>query len=151
STTIKRVEPNSQAAKAGLTPGMTITDIEVTNLRDDIKTKRAFDQKYGWPYQFAAFQLFEEPEKNWEFNFIVKDAAGQMRSVKLPLETDPTWFFADRGFSTMTGMRTRYADGAWDAVRLGARETKRFLVRIYMTLYGFLSGNISGKNFSGPI
>src|SRR5207249_1296520 len=56
-----------------------------------------------------------------------------------------------RGYFLENEMRIHYAEGILDAARLGLRDTKRFVARIYLSLYGFVTGSISPAEISGPV
>ncbi|MFT3879185.1 MAG: site-2 protease family protein [Gemmatales bacterium] len=47
--------------------------------------------------------------------------------------------------------RLRVADNIWDAIVIGARESYRFVGRIYLNLYSLIRGDISVKLLNGPL
>lgn len=149
--TIKRVEPGSPAEKAGLKPGMTVTDIEIGSKEAGATKKQPLDDKLGWPHLFSTFQFGENVEKDLDLTLILKEPNGQMKSVKIVPAADPSWFWPDRGFKLENELRVRTASGLWEAAQLGLRDTWRFVVRIYVNLYGFVTGNISYKLLAGPV
>ena len=150
-TKIKRVEPGSPADLAGLRPGMAVTDIEMREKESGIGEKLAFGEKLGWPVIFWRLMFGEDPEKKLDLTLFVRDLDGSMRSVKLLPKENLDWFYPSRGFALENELRVRHAENLWDAVRLGFKDTKRFVVRIYLNLYGFITGRISYKLVAGPV
>lgn len=145
--TIEKVDPDSQAARAGLVPGMRLKSVRVWTPDDDKPKERDFGDKLFWSAVFLTCQMVADAEVELK----VVDAAGQERQVRLAGSVDPAWFLPDRGFKLENEMRTRTASGIGDAIALGFRDTYRFLGRIYVNLYSFIAGHISPKLLSGPI
>lgn len=146
-TTIEKVEPGSQAAQAGLIPGMRLRSVRILTPDDDDAKEREFGDKLNWSAVFYTCQMVPTAEVELK----VVDTAGQERKVRLAGASDRTWFLPDRGFKLENDMRIRKADGISDAIVLGFRDTYRFLGRIYVNLYSFIAGRISPKLLSGPI
>lgn len=148
---IKRVEPGSAAEKAGFRPGMKLVEFATKNEETGISRKLEFGPKLAWPQIFYFFQLAEQGDDQVEQLLTAQDDSGKKVTGRLVRGEDPTWFFPSRGLKTEVELRVRVAGSVWEAMQLGFRDTWRFVARIYLTLYGFLSGSISPTNLAGPV
>jgi regulator of sigma E protease len=141
------VAPGSPAEKAGLKAGDTIK--VVVSEREGKKDTMELGEKFSWPYIFDTLQ--EAPPGD-TYTCTVLGSDGQERTTT-PMKPvpDPTWYRATRGLPLEAETRLHIADGAWDAILIGARESYRFVGRIYLNLYSLVRGDISYKLVNGPI
>ena len=143
------VTPGSPADKAGIKPGDTIKQLAYESKEPEIKDKCEFGDKYGWPY---AFSVMQELPPETLYTLTVVDEKGTERTIENLLTVpDPNWFYYTRGLRLEPEMSVRIADNFWDAIVLGARESYRFVGRIYLNLYSLIRGDISVKLLNGPL
>jgi regulator of sigma E protease len=101
---------------------------------------------YQWPYLFFRWQFAGNRTAQVK---VEKDGMPQIGPVTAA--EVPGWYQPDRGFALFEAEKTVVvADGVLDALRLGSIETGRFIIRIYMNLRSFLTGDLSVKYLSGP-
>jgi regulator of sigma E protease len=82
----------------------------------------------------------------------VVDAGGEEQTTgEIKPVPDSSWFRYSRGLPLEPETRVRIAENLWDAIEIGARESYRFVGRIYLNLYSLVRGDISPKLLSGPI
>jgi regulator of sigma E protease len=151
---IAAVTPGSLAEQAGLKAGDVVKKVhyehpeagEINEFQDDMD----FEERYAWPYLFVLQQEMHPPTT--QYTFTVVGADGQERTTK-PIQgvPDPTWFRPTRGLGLEPEMNLRVAENVWDAIVIGARESYRFVGRIYLNLYSLIRGDMSVKMLSGPI
>jgi regulator of sigma E protease len=160
--TVASVAPGSPAAKAGILPNDQIDEVR---LRDDGKkidspvewsswVRIAYpdnkdSEAWGWAYFFANLQARDYHEVEVR----VKRGNAVQPAVEMKAEPDPTWPLANRGLLLLlSDTRLEKADTLLEAMRLGGRDTIRFIKTIYLTLSRLLSGRISAtKSLGGPI
>ncbi len=144
---ITGVQPDGPAAKTGLKPGQVITEVAFFS-PDLLKPERfPINDQSHWPRAFWAMQHL----KLTRLEITVKDEQQGSLTVNIQPEPDPTWPYPSRGLKLENEMSEKVAEGFLEAVRLGLRDTKRFVIRIYMNLYSFITGKISFKLLSGPV
>lgn len=86
------------------------------------------------------------------YTMTLVDAQGAERTFEnLHTVEDKNWYFYNRGLVLEPEMRVRIADNIGDAIVLGARESYRFVGRIYLNLYSLIRGDISVKLLNGPL
>jgi len=119
------------------------------NKEPEFKDKFELGERFGWPFAFAWMQ--DLPSQTL-YSLIVVDTSGVERTIEnLQTVPDPNWFYYSRGLFLEPETRIRVADNIWEAIVLGARESYRFVGRIYLNLYSLLRGSISVKLLNGPL
>ncbi len=144
---IARVQPGSDAAQAGMKVGHTIVEITIHSPELSKPQTIAINDKNHFQQAFWSMQLLSDVEVDIHY----KDETHQVRVCRLMPKLDPTWSMPTRGLKLENETSEKFADGFFDAVKLGLRDTKRFVIRIYMNLYSFVTGKISFKLLSGPV
>jgi len=144
---IVAVAPGSPAEKAGLKVGDTVK--VVISEREKLKDTMELGEKFSWPYIFDSMQE-APPEVTYALKVVGADGQERTTEPMTPV-ADPTWFRPARGLPLEPETRLHIADGPWDAVVIGARESYRFVGRIYLNLYSLVRGDISYKLVNGPI
>jgi regulator of sigma E protease len=86
-----------------------------------------------------------------ELDLRVKRGDNQTFTVTVKGVQDPEWGLDDRGLIFMPQEEVQKAADVGDAMRLGALRTVRFIKTVYMSLGGYIKGNISVKTLSGPL
>lgn len=143
------VTPGSPADKAGIKAGETIKQVAYENKTPEFKDKFELGEKYGWAYAFVWMQ--DLPPETL-YSLTVVNTSGEERTIdNLQTVPDPKWFFYSRGLFLEPETKIRVADNIWDAIVIGARESYRFVGRIYLNLYSLIRGDISVKLLNGPL
>ena len=148
--TVASVLPDSPAAKKGIKPGDVIKKMSFFNAQPLVKEDKVeLDDRISWPYIFNHLQSLPPTT---EFTLTVADSAGTERTFdKITMVTIPDWYYFSRGLQLEPEQKIRIADNILDAVVIGARESYRFVGRIYLNLYSLLRGDISVKLLNGPL
>ena len=64
---------------------------------------------------------------------------------------DPSWPLADRGWVFMPDERRKQADNFAEAISFGLSDTGNFMMQVWQTLRGMITGRLSVKNLGGPL
>ena len=134
------VEPGSPADLAGLHPDDVLTEIQFEPRADEAKALvsqffgRDFDtpikfddQQLNWPFVSECLQSVP-PETNLLVHYLRGD---QELTATLKPVTSEQWFSVDRGFRFRPLERIHLAESWGEAWRLGVRETKETLLRVF--------------------
>jgi regulator of sigma E protease len=166
-TLVDHVEPGSPAAAkletgeqklrtGDLVLAVSLKDVNYENgekFRPESELFQKKDEHEPW-WAHVAFS-FEDPDVKAIQMKVRRGKQGggtQDLDVEMDLASDPSWPLADRGLLLMPDRRLNKADGAWQAVTLGLRETKEFVVKTYMSLRSMITNRVSAtKNLRGPI
>jgi regulator of sigma E protease len=141
------------------------------NLREDDVIKEV--NSYYYKYDYKRDKDTEEAPKNWieltenqwtkipfevsasdthKMSFKVKrDERDTVLQVTVKGTPDETWPLEGRGLHFVTDSRLKKAKDFGDAVAMGVDTTKKFIFQIYGMLRSLASGQVSPKNFAGPI
>jgi len=153
---VAAVEPESQAAAAGIKPGDTVEKVRLLPPDESVQTKKYgrknfqqvkeidLTEERSWP---ALFSLVQQvlPETRIELQF--KDKPTQT----LDLKPADDWFDRDRGIAFEPVLVLQKADTPTEAVALGWKETKYSLSLVFRFLRKLLSGQVSVKGIGGPV
>lgn len=146
---IAGVASGSPADKASIKVGETIKQVSYENKTPEFKDKFELGEKYGWAYAFAWMQDLP-PETQYTLTLV--NSSGAERTIESLLTVpDPNWFFYTRGLHLEPETQIRIAENILDAIVIGARESYRFVGRIYLNLYSLIRGDISVKLLNGPL
>jgi regulator of sigma E protease len=105
------------------------------------------DLKVGqWAYADAIYQMQAE-----EVDIRITRKSGEVVTITITGTEDTEWGLDDRGLRFMPEEEIQKAADVGDAMRLGALRTVRFIKTVYMSLGGYVRGNISVKTLSGPL
>jgi membrane-associated protease RseP (regulator of RpoE activity) len=155
------VEKGSAAAEADLQAGDVVLAVALKDLDQENVEK--------WSKEIELYQKKNEPEPWWaRVAWGYRDPSvkaiklkvlrgTEEREVTLDLQPDPTWPLAERGLHLERDQRLQIADGPWQAVTMGLRETYQIIVKNYKSLQSMLpppigTGRVSvTKNLRGPI
>ncbi len=141
-----------------LKPGDEITEVKIAvkgEGRDEEKVTLKLD-KQKWPSIFWTLQLLplsnEADKITASYELRVKKQDGSAETVSLNPQPDPSWYFPRRGFKVELDAKEIKADGVGQAIAMGLRDTKQWIVRIYLSLRSIILGDHSFfKNVTGPI
>lgn len=106
-----------------------------------------------------------EINNNWAYiNYWLYQRTAPVKLVKLKIQrgketvtvevvptADAAWPLADRGWLFMPDERRQKADSVGEAIGLGLRDTGNFMMQVFQTLRGMITGRLSVKNLGGPI
>lgn len=155
---VAAVAPGSAAEKQGLKAGDRVTRVEFVPA--DKKKEEAFAERYGYP---DSIDLVDEGQElnNWAFAFYrlqnslagtkVKLQLADGRSVSIAPDTSEELFNPDRGLNFNVMRRERQAESLGEAVALGLRQTKEFLLQVYGFIQKLATRQISTRLLGGPI
>jgi len=140
---------NERAAARGIQKGDQVIAVRLKSL--DAKG----EEKVGdWvdikPQQWASVDAAFQGRPPYSLDVRVK-RGDETQELTLVGEPDKNWGLSERGIIFDIEMRTQTATDVWDAMRLGANRTVRFIKMVYMNLGGIIFGRISAKTMSGPL
>lgn len=148
---LRGVDPNSPADKAGMKAGDVLKSVVIEDRDEDRKDSeaRTYDlAKVQWPPVFFRLQT----GRSETVEFLLEDARGKERRLKLTTEQDRTWPYYKRGIRLSVEHSRLKADSVWQAIALGFRDTHRNIARLYLSLSSIVKGHVSVKeSVSGPI
>jgi regulator of sigma E protease len=155
-TTIEKVRPGSPAAEAGLLEGDTIKHIRFK--KRDPKTGEAEWARWGeepeseqW-WAHADWYLQQDRLEEKAVSLKVERNGNRLDNpVELTAVADPDWPLDQRGLDWMVDTRMQRADSIWQAIGLGTEATYQSIIKIYLHIYGIVTGRLSVKNLGGPI
>jgi regulator of sigma E protease len=156
---IAAVPKDSPADQAGLQANDTITEIRFKKL-----DPKGGDPSWGewWELQSkrdsekvndewaAVFERLQEPPYH-EVQVKFKRGSDEMGPTDLGLSEDTDWPLTDRGLSLFKDERLHKADSLGEGLVMGLRDTKIWIVRIYLQIRSLITGRLSTKQLSGPI
>ncbi len=161
--TVKSVEPNGPAAKAGLQAGDEIVLAKIVPPpKDEIQKLQAKypDSEMGqneialdfgatarnWPLFMYALQS-GNPGTTVEFKW--RRAKDEMTAKLTPVAAT-NWFESQRGWGLEPAMVVQRTDNFREALSMGAHETSNATLMVYRSLHSMTKGNISLRNLGGP-
>ena len=71
--------------------------------------------------------------------------------ITLKARPDPSWPKPERGLVLKADTRIQRADGVFDAIGLGLKDTYAKIIQVYGTLRGIITNRISPRILGGPI
>ena len=140
---------NPRAAGQGVQKGDTVVAVQLKSVDAD-GNEKVGDWVDIKPHQWASVDAAFQGHPPHSINLRVKrgDATHEVTLDGVP---DPNWGLPERGLIFDIELRTQTAGDVWDAMRLGANRTVRFIKMVYMNLGGIVFGRISAKTMSGPL
>jgi regulator of sigma E protease len=155
---VAAVEPGGPADKAGVKAGDEI--VQATFIPPNAEKQKQYDVDTPWERADRKF----DPEKgrNWLEFFEDLQLWPPETKVELTLKNrddkvliEPNsavgWFNVDRGLRFKPVIELQKADSIGRAIGLGLYETEYSLSLVYRILSKVLSGDVSPKNFGGPV
>jgi regulator of sigma E protease len=150
---IRDVIPGSPAAVAGLRSLDVIKEVGMFDLTQEDRTE---------PADWRKVELTQWANTHWLLQIggdlrrlavkYQRDRAGEIRRADLDCTSDTTWPLVERGFRFDFDTRLQKADGFFEAIAMGGRDTVRLIGVIYNNLFAMLTNKVSfKKNASGPI
>ena len=164
-TRIDAVKEGSPAQKAGLQEGDVILEVRYKEMTGKgagttwgpwrelwTKDSEQPDEKRPEPWWFAAFSALQLSESK-EVQLKVRRGTEILAdAIELTATVDPSWPLDERGLAFMYDRRLKQAGSNWEALTMGVDDTRRSIVRVYLSLYSMLTNRISAKkNLRGPI
>jgi regulator of sigma E protease len=142
-------EANDRAKQAGIQKGDQVVAVRLKSQDADGKVKEG-DWVDIKPHQWASVDAAFQGRPPYSIDLKVKRGE-ETQEITLEGVPDPNWGLPERGLIFDIEMRTQTATDVWDAMRLGANRTVRFIKMVYMNLGGIIFGRISAKTMSGPL
>lgn len=108
------------------------------------------DRPTDWAYSFLYIQSHRKHQ-------VKLSITREGRQEKLEFTLTPAaieesnWFYPDRGFISAYQMTDLVADSFGDSIPMGLHHTKNKILEIYSTLRSLVRGDLSVKNFRGPL
>ncbi|MGA2032702.1 MAG: site-2 protease family protein [Thermoguttaceae bacterium] len=164
---VQRVAEGTPAAAQGLRPGDSI--VKAVILPPDKEWLEQLRTKYHQPELQASKEVditFDEEHLNWPFfAYLIqetlpgsrvelhwtRDGNDKEQSAKLDLVAASDWFNPDRGFLLQPETLVQIARSPSQALRWGAKDTLNATSVVYRSLHAVGSGQVSVRNFGGPI
>jgi regulator of sigma E protease len=129
-------------------PGDVIQQLEViTQLAEGDRTD-VFEIGNNWAYISYVLYQRTAPIKLVKLKI---QRGKETESVEIVPEADKSWPLAERGWVFMPDERRQKADSVAEAIGLGLRDTGNFMMQVFQTLRGMITGRLSVKNLGGPI
>lgn len=151
-TTVAYV-PKKQAQSSALRKNDEIKKVRIFQLtpENEWKPNRWVELE---PEEFAwVFSSFQYPlaSKTKKIEVQVK-RDGELKEIVIDAPQDLTWPLGDdRGLIFSRDSRRQKADGFFEAVGMGFKDTFDNMKQVYQNLRGMIEGDISIKNLGGPI
>jgi regulator of sigma E protease len=151
---IQDVLADGPAAKAGISKGKRVTQVEITPPKkarkwyqlfpsSDSETIEVSDEKPNWPYISALLQVLDPGTKA---TLTLDDG----QSVTLEPQDAHDWFNPERGLHFEPAYTMKKADSLAQAVKFGATEAVESVTQVYRFL-GKIGTQVSPKAAGGPI
>ena len=80
-----------------------------------------------------------------------KDQKWEIKTFRLVPVKNEQWPLADRGWRLMTDLRRQKAEGLFDAIALGLKDTHNSMLQVFQNLRGMIIGRLSLKLTAGPL
>jgi regulator of sigma E protease len=109
------------------------------------------DTNESWAYWSSLGWMLQRSPLIEEIVFKVQRAGGKEEEVTVRPYEAKDWGLDDRGLILAPDMRRQWADGTWDAIVLGLKDTKNSIIQVYQNLRGMIIGRISVENLGGPV
>jgi regulator of sigma E protease len=152
--TVAAVYPGSPAEQAGFQPGDELTGANFL-LNEEMRRNPLFggetELKFkapgiGWLNVFENAQVIRPPQP---IEFSVR-RNGATQKLTLTPQISTRWFSAMRGMRPQYLERTYRARSWWEAIQLGAYQTRRDIGTVLTTLKKLVNGELSITNLGGP-
>jgi regulator of sigma E protease len=149
------VAARSAADGADPTKSLRVGDV-ITKVRyEGVIDEEGKKDKGSWsdalePEQWARMFLELQQPRITLVEFQVKRGDATVELSVQPQEVKD-WPRADRGFLLATDVRRQRADGFFEAIGLGLKDTKNNMQQVYQNLRGMITGRISVENLGGPV
>lgn len=150
---------------------------DVANVTEDVKDNpfKAYDEIKAFRITFQAEKAGKEPEvsswsesaslENWAFAFTEFNSApvqiesiefkvkrgNETKEIKLTPVLDKSWPMIERGWVLSRDDRNVHADNIPEALVLGLKGTRNFMLQVFENLRGMFSGRLSYRLLGGPI
>lgn len=131
-----------------LEPGDVIQEVEVTTELADDDRVDTMEINNNWAYISFALHQRTAPIKLVKLKI---QRGKETELVEIVPTVDLAWPLADRGWRFMPDERRQKADSVGEAIGLGLRDTGNFMMQVFQTLRGMITGRLSVKNLGGPI
>jgi regulator of sigma E protease len=141
------------AGGGGLQPGDEIKEYRLHVLSEGGKENDEEWVSFDGDQWAVVFNRLQAPLPVVKMSFKVKRSnQGELVEIKeVRLRQDKTWPLADRGLMLDTDLRLAKADGFFEAVGMGFKDSFRKVKEVYYTLRGMVTGRISVSNLGGPL
>jgi regulator of sigma E protease len=150
-TTVAGVSPRLAAAgDNSLQPGDVIEKVQVWTVDKNGEAEADSRVNLGADQWACTFERLQAPVRVEKVVFSVKRNK-ETREVTVNLEQDPSWPLAERGLVLDFDLRRQKADGVFEAIGMGLKDTKTTMLQVYQNLRGMVTGRISVDNLGGPL
>ncbi|HUG20426.1 MAG TPA: RIP metalloprotease RseP [Planctomycetaceae bacterium] len=119
-------------------------------LRIEFADAQHKDRPTDWAYSF----LFIQTHRDYQVKLSVsREGEKETLDFLLTPEADENnpWYFTKRGFSPGYQMTELIAGSFGESIPMGLHHTKNKILEIYSTLRSLVRGDLSFKNFRGPL
>jgi regulator of sigma E protease len=142
------LDPKAPEAFKSLIGGR-LVQVNVPRTDGSTRELKIAENEFQWPALF--WDLQADPSRPLKL-YVEKDGNTIVEEAKLYAAEG--WYSPTRGFvygAFEPEAHLVVAENVWHALELGAVDTGRFILRIYMNLRSLVTGNLSVKFLSGPI
>ena len=95
--------------------------------------------------------MLRNPSKITKLEFKVERGKDNVVEVAVTPTADKTWPLDDRGWMLLPSQERQRADTVVDAIKMGLRDTHRYMMQVFLTLRGIIAGRISPDIIGGPV
>lgn len=163
---VQSVDEGGAAAKAGVRPDDVVKEVEyIFDISDIPKRPRQWWNPFSWsdakPTDRVSFQCSDNswPGIFWGYQSTdvksmvlhVERADGKEVAIEVVPMDDPDWPMHLRGLRFMPKMGIKTGNNLLDTILIGFDYTKVSMQRIYLTLQGLVTRQISPTLLSGPL
>ncbi len=169
--TILKVQPDSPAAKAGILPNSRLVRLdffvpeeEAKKINDDKKTKeitylfskekkKEIVSTHNYAIPFTAMQLLTKRHIRLTYSLEGKEKSVELVPQAWKDASDPeaVWNYPKIGVIPANDLVTLLATGPVSAMKMGGNYTRNSVINMYLTFANLGRGNLSVKEFSGPL
>ena len=96
-------------------------------------------------------EVLRNPSKITKLEFKVERGKDNVVEVAVTPTADKTWPLDDRGWMLLPSQERQRADTVVDAIKMGLRDTHRYMMQVFLTLRGIIAGRISPDIIGGPV
>jgi regulator of sigma E protease len=148
---------------AGVIPDLAGTGENALQPGDVIeKVQFSFVAREGETPEKSVWTPLEADQWAWIFHLLqsppeVQAVALQVKRNKeaheftVTVRPDRSWPLAERGLFLDYDVRVQKANGIFEAIGMGLKDTYGSMMQVYQNLRGMLTGRISPKNLGGPV
>ena len=154
--TVTAVAPGGPAAAAGVEPNDRLLKVTFTPPKGEVGPD-------GGPAEPVVVDFRDRAQTAWGYAFslaqglpdyavaLTVDRGGKSRKLAIDPAPEPGRFFPLRGLLTVGDGFTKKADGAGEALAMGAAAVRGSVEEMYLTLASLFTGRLSVKNLRGPL